>query len=68
MPGITVPDEVLDRMRRASASGKEAALAEGVGIAREMLAAVRQRVQGAQVSAPLGRVPVALEVLDGALG
>ena len=68
VPGITVPDAVLARMRRASAGGKEAALAEGVSIAREMLTAVRQRVQGAQVSAPLGRVPVALEVLDGALG
>ena len=38
-------------------------LAEGVRIAREMLAAVRGRVQGVQIAAPLGRVPVALEVL-----
>ena len=44
--------------------GKEEALAEGVRIAREMLAAVADRVQGVQVSAPLGRVPVALEVLE----
>jgi homocysteine S-methyltransferase len=63
VPGVSVPDSVLDRMRRASADGKEAALAEGVRISREMLAAVAERVQGAQVSAPLGRVPVALEVL-----
>jgi homocysteine S-methyltransferase len=63
VPGISVPEAVLDRMRRASAAGKEAALAEGVAIAREMLAAVRSRVQGVQVSAPLGRVPVALEVI-----
>jgi homocysteine S-methyltransferase len=63
VPGVSVPAEVLDRMRRASADGKEAALAEGVRISREMLAAVAERVQGAQVSAPLGRVPVALEVL-----
>jgi methionine synthase / methylenetetrahydrofolate reductase (NADH) len=63
VPGVTVPQDVLDRMRRASAEGKDAALAEGVGIAREMLAAVRDRLAGAQVSAPLGRVPVALEVL-----
>jgi homocysteine S-methyltransferase len=63
VPGVTVPQEVLDRMRRASAEGKDAALAEGVSIAREMLAAVRDRLAGAQVSAPLGRVPVALEVL-----
>ena len=46
--------------------GKEEALAEGVRIAREMLAAVADRVQGVQVSAPLGRVPVALEVLEAA--
>ncbi len=65
VPGVTVPDAVLDRMRVASADGKEAALAEGVRISREMLAAVAERVQGVQVSAPLGRVPVALEVLAG---
>ena len=53
-------------MRRASAGGKDAALAEGVRISREMLAAVADRVQGVQVSAPLGRVPVALEVLQAA--
>ncbi len=66
VPGVSVPDAVLDRMRLASAEGKEAALAEGVRISREMLAAVAERVQGAQVSAPMGRVPVALEVLAGA--
>jgi methionine synthase I (cobalamin-dependent)/5,10-methylenetetrahydrofolate reductase len=63
VPGVTVPDQVLHRMRRASEGGREAALAEGVRIAREMLAEVRTRLSGAQVSAPLGRVPVALEVL-----
>ena len=68
VPGISVPDAVLDRMRKASAQGKEAALAEGVTIAREMLAAVRGRVRGVQVSAPLGRVPVALEVIGGGTG
>ncbi|MCC7134082.1 MAG: bifunctional homocysteine S-methyltransferase/methylenetetrahydrofolate reductase [Gemmatimonadales bacterium] len=65
VPGVTVPAEVLERMRVASDKGKEAGLAEGVAIGREMLRAVRDRVQGAQVSAPLGRVPVALEVLAG---
>ncbi len=65
VPGITVPDAVLDRMRRASAVGKDAALAEGVAIAREMLAAVRPQVAGVQVAAPMGRVEVALEVLGG---
>jgi homocysteine S-methyltransferase len=63
VPGVTVPETVLSRMRHASEHGKEAALAEGVAIAKEMLVAVRQRVAGVQVSAPLGKVPVALEVL-----
>jgi homocysteine S-methyltransferase len=63
VPGVSVPEEVLQRMRRASEQGREEALAEGVRIAREMLREVRDRLRGAQVSAPLGRVPVALEVL-----
>jgi len=63
VPGVTVPPAVLERMRRAQEGGREAALAEGVAIAREMLARVRPLVQGAQVSAPFGRVGVALDVL-----
>jgi methionine synthase / methylenetetrahydrofolate reductase(NADPH) len=63
VPGITMPDAVLARMRRASERGKEAALAEGIMIAREMVAAIRERVAGVQVAAPLGKVEVAVEVL-----
>ena len=62
VPGVSVPDEVIRRMGAAQGKGKEAALAEGVQIAREMLERVRPMVQGAQVSAPFGRVPIALEV------
>jgi homocysteine S-methyltransferase len=62
VPGVTVPDAVIARMGAAQEKGKEAALAEGVAIAREMLARVRPLVQGAQVSAPFGRVAIALEV------
>jgi methionine synthase I (cobalamin-dependent)/5,10-methylenetetrahydrofolate reductase len=64
VPGVSVPDAIVERMRVASGRGKEEALAEGVRISREMLSEVTDRVQGAQVSAPLGRVPVALEVLE----
>src|SRR5580658_8628387 len=39
----------------------------GIAIAREMLVAVRQRVQGAQISAPQGRYSSAVDVLE-ALG
>ncbi|MGH7700724.1 MAG: bifunctional homocysteine S-methyltransferase/methylenetetrahydrofolate reductase [Gemmatimonadales bacterium] len=62
VPGVVVPPEVLERMRNAQEKGKEAALAEGVKIAREMFQRVKPLVQGIQVSAPFGRVEVALEV------
>ena len=41
---------------------KEHAVAEGIAIARKMLARVRGAVQGVQVSAPFGKVELALEV------
>ena len=63
VPGVSVPDEVIERMRRAQERGKDAALAEGVAIARDMLERIRPLVQGAQVSAPFGRVGVAVDVL-----
>jgi homocysteine S-methyltransferase len=62
---VSVPDAVLERMARAQTP--EAARAEGVALAREMLLAVRQTVQGAQVSAPQGRYSSAVDVLE-ALG
>ena len=63
VPGVSVPPEVIERMRRAQERGKDAALAEGVAIAREMLDRIRPLVQGAQVSAPFGRVGIAIDVL-----
>jgi methionine synthase / methylenetetrahydrofolate reductase(NADPH) len=62
---VSVPDSILERMARAQTP--EAARAEGVAIAREMLVAVRQTVQGAQISAPQGRYSSAIDVLE-ALG
>ena len=60
---VSVPDSILERM--AKAPNAEAARAEGIEIARDMLHQVRGMVQGAQVAAPLGRYPSAVEVLDG---
>ena len=48
--------------RAASARSKDHAVAEGIAIAREMFEQVRGAVQGVQVSAPFGRVELALEV------
>lgn len=65
VPGVTVPDDVIERMRVASEKSKEHGLREGVAIARETLMRVRNEVAGVQVSAPLGRVDLAIEVFDG---
>lgn len=62
VPGVTVPQQVLERMRRASEKSKEHGVAEGVAIAREMLDRVRGAVQGVQVSAPFGKIELALDV------
>ena len=58
---VSVPDETIARM--AAQTSKEGAFAEGVAIAREMVAAVRGHVQGVQVSAPFGKYNSAAQVL-----
>jgi len=68
VPGVSVPDDVMERMRVASEKGKDYGLREGVTIARETLERVREYVAGVQVSAPLGRVDLALQVFDGLVG
>jgi homocysteine S-methyltransferase len=63
VPGMQIPAEIRERMRKTP--GGEPARREGVTIAREMLFAVRDRVQGAYLMPPLGRYELALDVLDG---
>ncbi len=65
VPGVVVPDAIVSRMRRANEKSKDHAAAEGVAIAREMLARVRGAVQGIQVSAPFGRADLAISVVRG---
>ena len=67
VPGVSVPSAVIERMRKASDKSKEHAIAEGIAIAREMLDRVRGGVQGVQVSAPFGKVELALEVFGDTL-
>jgi homocysteine S-methyltransferase len=67
LPGVREPASVIERMRRASEKSKEHAVAEGIAIAREMLDRVREGVQGVQVSAPFGKVELALEVFGDTL-
>ncbi len=64
VPGVTVPEPIIARMRSANERSRDAAVAEGIAIAREMLDRVRPVLQGAQVSAPFGKVELALEVFN----
>jgi homocysteine S-methyltransferase len=63
VPGVRVPEPLMDRMRRAD--GQAAAAAEGVSIAREIAQGLRSRVQGIQLSTASGNIDSALAVLDG---
>ncbi|MGO9650460.1 5,10-methylenetetrahydrofolate reductase with homocysteine S-methyltransferase domain [Candidatus Sulfotelmatobacter sp. SbA7] len=62
---VSVPDSILERMARTATP--EAAREEGIAIAREMVMAIREMTQGAQISAPQGRYNSAVDVLE-ALG
>ena len=61
VPGAQIPDGVLERMRGARTA--ESAAAEGIAIARDVYQALRDRVQGVFVAAPLGRIDLALEII-----
>jgi homocysteine S-methyltransferase len=63
VPGVQIPPAVIERMRLAQEQGIAAARAEGVAIAAEMVEAVKDLVQGVQVTAPAGRLGPALDVL-----
>lgn len=61
VPGVYVPPAVLERMRNCKSA--EAQRAEGLAIARELVTAIKGSVAGLQLSAPLGNVDFALELL-----
>jgi methionine synthase I (cobalamin-dependent)/5,10-methylenetetrahydrofolate reductase len=64
LPGVRVPDAVVERMRRAEEQG--GAAAEGLAIAREVTSEIRSMVQGLQISATSRAVEAVLGVMDAA--
>lgn len=62
VPGVVVPDSVIDRM--AEAKTKEDGIKIGLEIAIEMRDKIAPYVQGYQVSAPFGKVELAIDVLS----
>lgn len=63
VPGMTIPDDVRMRMKEAGSGPR--AQDTGVEIAREALAEVKGRVQGAYIMPPFDKWELALRVLEG---
>lgn len=64
VPGVVVPDEIMDRMEKASHGSREDQIQEGIDIAREAIEKIRDAVAGIQVSAPFGKIEISLAVLQ----
>jgi 5,10-methylenetetrahydrofolate reductase len=62
VPGVRIPDALVDRMRRADADGRAAD--EGLAIAREIAAEVRPLVQGVQISTAPKAIDMALGLIE----
>lgn len=61
VPGVVIPDEIMERMEKAEA--EERAGKEGIIIAQEMIEELKPIIHGVQVSAPFGKIESALEVV-----
>ena len=61
VPGVVVPDSVIARM--AAAKTREEQCECGIQMAREAIERIRDRVAGVQISAPFGRVSIAIAVI-----
>src|SRR3954470_12144574 len=62
LPGVRVPEAIVERMRRAEAAGR--ASAEGQTIAREIAAEIRPLVQGIQISPGGDSIESALAIME----
>jgi methionine synthase / methylenetetrahydrofolate reductase(NADPH) len=66
VPGVTLPESVLERMASAEAKGEEAARGEGLRILDEVLEVILPKVQGVHVTSSWRDPGVALEVVRSA--
>jgi homocysteine S-methyltransferase len=64
VPGIIIPEETRERMRRAGGG----ALAEGMAVAREMLAVAKRRASGVYLVPSFGRYELTAELVAEARG
>jgi methionine synthase I (cobalamin-dependent)/5,10-methylenetetrahydrofolate reductase len=61
VPGVVIPEAVVERMRRADADGR--AVDEGLAIARAIAAEIRPLVQGLQISTAPRAIDMALGLI-----
>jgi methionine synthase I (cobalamin-dependent)/5,10-methylenetetrahydrofolate reductase len=61
VPGVYVPDAIVDRMRRAESAG--GAAQQGLAIASEIVSEVRRHVQGIQISTAAGALDSTLGIM-----
>jgi methionine synthase / methylenetetrahydrofolate reductase(NADPH) len=62
VPGVSVPAEILERMRLAEEAGR--AREEGMVIARELIAELAGSVQGLQITLPAGAFETVVQLLE----
>ncbi len=65
VPGASVPDAVMSRLRQAR--NKEEGIAVGTAVAKEMLVAMRPHIAGVQTAVPFGKVEMVLEIMAGVI-
>ncbi len=63
VPGIVVPEAILERMRRANDRGADHEKAEGLAIARELAATIAGIARGLHVM-PMGKYGLLREILE----
>ena len=63
VPGIVVPEAILERMRRANERGADHEKAEGLAIARELAATIAGIARGLHVM-PMGKYGLLREILE----
>lgn len=61
VPGVVIPDTIMARM--AEVKSADDAKKVGIDIAREMVESLSSKVQGIQLSAPFGRIDLALAII-----
>jgi homocysteine S-methyltransferase len=64
VPGSAIPEPALERLRAAGTPERE--FEEGRRFARELVSAVREVVQGIEITVPAGNYDAALEILNAA--